>query len=225
MLVHFSTILLTLTSLVFILSGISAAPAQQQQQTPTPSPTAVVILLSPTNGQVLQGSVPVQIQASSAELSAVELSFGYSDDPTGTWFIIQQDQTLNPEQPFARWDTTILTDGNYTLRILVTFPDNKQFEARAIGLRVRNYSPIETNTPTPVTPTTTPEPGELPTVTLTPTATITLTPTLLPTNPSEMSSTQITSSLGRGALAAGVLFIFLGLFFSLRRARFNNRQK
>jgi len=222
--VHFLTFFLILTSLFSLMSGKFSAPVQQQS-TATPSPTPLVFILSPENGQVLQGGVPIQIQGSIEDVSAVELSFSYSDDPTGTWFIIQQDQTLNPEQPFSRWDTTILTDGNYTLRLLITFTDNKQLESRVIGLRVRNYSPIETNTPTPVTPTTTPEPGELPTATLTPTATITLTPTLLPTNPAELINTQITSSLGRGALTAGVFFIFFGLFFSLRRRHYNNKQK
>jgi hypothetical protein len=222
--IHSSTLLMALLSLFWIRSVAFAAPGQQEP-TLTPSPTPLFIFVSPMNGQVLLGSIPIQIQANLETITAFELSFGYANDPTHTWFLIHQDSNLVVEQPLARWDTTTLTDGNYDLRLLVKLSNGQLIDSRVNGLRVRNYTPIETNTPTPITPTATPESGELPTATLTPTVTITLTPTLLPTNPAELTQTQITTSLGRGVLTVSVILLILGVFIGLRRAQLNKLQK
>lgn len=223
MLIHSSSLLISLFSLFWISSRIIYTPAQAEP-TSTLTPTPAVFFLNPVNGQVLQGSIPIQVQGGIENIISFELTFGYTNDPTGTWFLISQGTQFTSEQPLARWDTTLLTDGYYNLRLFVFLSNDQQIEIQADGLRVRNYTPIETNTPTPITPTSTPEQGDLPVNTLTPTTTITLTPTQLPTNPAELTQGQITHSLGHGALAACVIFILVGGFFGLRRAQLNKHK-
>ncbi len=85
------------------------------------------------------------------------------------------------------------------------------------GLRVRNYTPIETDTPAP---TATQAPGEPPPPTLTPTASPTpvyATPTPLPPNPLQVSTQEVTDTFLRGALGAAAVFALLGLYHSVRR--------
>jgi hypothetical protein len=150
-----------------------------------------------------------------------ELFFGYANNPTDTWFLITRNDQPVKDGELAQWDTTTITDGNYTLRLIVSFSDGTQSVATVPNVRVRNYSPIETDTPTPITPTATQVPGDMPISTITPTATITPkppTPTPLPTNPAELSSANIIAGVGKGALATMGLFILLGLYITIRRA-------
>ncbi len=85
--------------------------------------------------------------------SSAELLFSYADNPTGTWFLIQSISELPVDGPLAQWDTTTISDGSYTLRLVIRLADGSEIEQSVAGLRVRNYTPIETETPTPSTPT------------------------------------------------------------------------
>jgi hypothetical protein len=203
----------------------ASAQAEAPSLTPTASPESLsLVITSPAPGQALQGAVPVAIQLGSVSIQFVELAFAYSRNPTGTWFLIfESTGPVNPGE-LARWDTTTLTDGEYSLRLVAVLVDGGRAEARVEGLRVRNYTPIETDTPT-----NTPVPGvtPVPTATLTPIVIPTDTPipptaTLVPTNPAVITPRQAALSMGKGALAAAGLFALLGLysvFRSLRRRR------
>jgi hypothetical protein len=91
------------------------------------------------------------------------------------------------------------------------------------SLRIRNYSPVETGTPTPVsTPiaSATPLPGSDPKSTqpALPSATPappTITP--LPTNPAVLSQQDISDNLLRGAAGTGIALAVLGLYLAIRR--------
>ena len=186
-------------------------------ETPTLNPTAAVF--APLAGQAVQGRVPVQAYTAIQGFQAAELFFGYAEDQTGTWFLIGQADEPVMGGEIGTWDTSLITDGNYDLRLLVVLQDGTQVETVVPGLRVRNYTPVETDTPTPVIPTDTPLPGEKPTSTVTPIPTVTSTPTPLPTNPAEMTTDQITGSLGKGALAAIGAFIILGFYILIKVSR------
>jgi hypothetical protein len=83
---------------------------------------------------------------------------------------------------------------------------------------VRNYSPIETDTPTPVSSDVTLAPGiPAPHATSTSLA-IRLTPTItpLPTNPAEVSSSQALLALGKGAIFTIGFFALLGAYIGIR---------
>lgn len=188
----------------------------------TPAPIAIT---SPANGQALQGSVTITGNTDIPDFVAAELAFAYANDPTGVWFSIASFDTLPPEGVLAHWDTTTISDGDYTLRWIVTLTDGQQLTAYAEGLRVRNYSPIETETPTPIPPTVTPIPSSTLVPTLTPTPTETATPsatpippppTPLPTNPAKLSGAQVTVSLAQGALVSLIIFTGLALIQVIR---------
>jgi hypothetical protein len=157
------------------------------------------------------------------------VDFSYKDDPTNTWFLIQEGTTPIQEGVLAVWDTTIITDGEYTLRLLVTLTDGAQVEVLVSDLRLRNYSPIETDTPSPTPFYVTLAPG-IPAVpstaehTPTPTPTpYPMTPTPLPTNPAVITSSQMVLTLGKGAAFSIGLLALLGAYLGVRSIVHKNR--
>ncbi|MFQ5617120.1 MAG: hypothetical protein ACE5GO_11770 [Anaerolineales bacterium] len=178
-------------------------------------------------GEAIQGQVIITGSTAIDGFFSAELSFTYTGDPTRTWFLIAENFTPVVDGPLAEWDTFNLTDGNYDLRLLVTLLDGSQHTFVVEGIRVRNYSPIETSTPTN-TPTITPTPipretpastaTNTPTITPTPTETpIPPTPTPLPTNPARLPIGNIANGLARGAAGAMVIFLLLGTYTSFHR--------
>ncbi|MBE9473509.1 MAG: hypothetical protein IMY85_01365, partial [Chloroflexi bacterium] len=117
-------------------------------QETTITPNTQVTILSPSSGQILQGTILILGEINIEEPLSVELSFSYTDDRRETWFIIHEVEGTIPREINFEWDTTTITDGQYTLRLLVR-TDQDQIIAFVPGLRVRNYSAIETNTPVP----------------------------------------------------------------------------
>lgn len=174
-----------------------------------------VVIDSPGGGEVLQGVVTVTGTTEMEGFSAMEMSFAYQSDTTGTWFPIIRASTAVKEGPLATWDTTTISDGTYRLRVQVFLQDGKVVETVVDGLRVRNYLPIETATPgarenqvTP-TPTRTPLPDfELAAVNATP----------LPTNPAVVTPRDLQSSAVQGALAAASVLGLIGLYLALKAA-------
>ena len=183
----------------------------------------VVTIFFPSPGQVLQGKIAIQATTTAAAIKSAELLFGYQDDPTGTWFLLWEwpgQNTPGPdqEQPFLKpqiyeWDTTTLTDGNYTLKLVVTLEDGSQTEAKIPGLRVRNYTPIETSVPS----------GETTSLVITPT----INPALLipivepsplpqPTNPAQLTPAQIGDSMRLAIIWMFAVFLLMGIYIYLR---------
>jgi hypothetical protein len=177
-----------------------------------------VIIISPEPGQPLQGTILIIGEINTEDSLKLEISFSYADNPRDTWFLIHEFDETIPQEINLEWDTNALTDGQYTLRMVLT-SDEGEFVTTIPGLRVRNYSVIETSTPRP---TATPAPADTraPTVTLTMTITpIPLTATPLPPNPAQINSRDIGLSLGKGAAAAVGLFAFFGLYQFARNRR------
>ncbi len=177
---------------------------------------------SPTDGQVLQGQVNVKGSTDVANFSSSELEFGYASDPTHTWFTIQTASLPVSNDSLGVWDTTLITDGDYVLRLRVTLLDGSSQDASAT-VRVRNYTPVPTATPA-VTPTATPG-LEIPTpivisASATPTeppAVVLSTPSALPPNPAAVTPTEIYSRFWRGALVVGLLVLGFGALIRFRR--------
>lgn len=217
--------------LLFLAGLLLCPPRAAAQEIDTPTPTVALParpkIDAPVGGEALQGQVPISGSSGVPGFFSAELSFAYTGDATGTWFLIQE--TFDPVQDglLAVWDTFAITDGVYDLRLLVTLADGSQVETFVRGVRVRNYTPIETSTPTP-SPTFTPAPTvdpalaftstDIPPATLTPTATPpppTATP--LPRNPAEVTARDIGDSLLRGAAGTLAVYLLLGIYTSLRR--------
>jgi len=183
----------------------------------------VVTIFFPSPGQVLQGKIAIQATTTAAAIKSAELLFGYQDDPTGTWFLLWEwpgQNTPGPdqEQPFLKpqiyeWDTTTLTDGNYTLKLVVTLEDGSQTEAKIPGLRVRNYTPIETSVPS----------GETTSLVITPTInpallipTVEPSPLPQPTNPAQLTPAQIGDSMRLAIIWMFAVFLLMGIYIYLR---------
>ena len=184
--------------------------------------TAELSISSPQAGQILRGQVEITGNLDLPNFSSAELAFGYSaSDPAdrSAWFIIQTFPQPVKGSAIAVWDTSALTDGDYTLRLRVFFQDGTSQDILISDLKVRNDVPLPTNTPT-ATQTATPLiTTPLPTSTRLPDAT-TLTfssPVPLPANPASLTVPSLYSTFGRGALIVFVLFVIFSLLLRLRR--------
>jgi len=202
---------------------VSPTPVTSTPAVSTPGAMAEsVAILSPQPGQALQGTVPIVVKTAVEGFEAVELAFTYAINPTGTWFTIFQGNQTIADEPMTQWDTSQISDGVYTLRLIVKLSDGTQRTVDVAGLRVRNYTAIESDTPTPVTPSATPPPKDTPVPSLTPTPTGTPlppTPTLQPTNPAILGKTQVLASVAQGGLVALGLFALAVLYGTLRWMR------
>lgn len=198
---------------LFLLIIFLPHPVRAQQETQFD-------ISSPSEGQIVRGTVIVSGSVAALGFSSYELSFSYNDDPTQTWFVLTTSSLPVFESELGTWDTTALTDGDYNLRLRVFLLDGTVQETTVSGLRVRNYTAVPTAT---FTPTATaivqfvPPTAQLiaPSVA---TATLSLpTPTPLPPNPASLQAASISSALGRGAILALLLFLGFGLLLRLRR--------
>jgi hypothetical protein len=168
-------------------------------------------VVSPRPGEALQGKIAITGTSDAIGFLSSELAFAYPGDPTGTWFLIAQSGQPVQAGMLAEWDTTAITDGTYTLRLRVFLDDGTSLEILVPDLRVRNYTPVETATPDPISATGTPT-----LFAVTPTIRLP-TSTPLPPNPAALTPSRILSSLGYGALAAVAFLFFLFIYNRLRR--------
>lgn len=191
-----------------------------QAVTLTPGETTPVTDLTPVSpgftapleNAALNGIVTI----SGSAPAAWELAFAYPNDPTGTWFLLASSSDPFTGDLLAAWDTTLITDGPYTLRLRVFAADSIQ--DYFLNIRIRNNSPTETptpiETPTPtitLTASLTRQPSATPTVTYTPA----LPPTPLPANPAALQTDEIGLHFGTGALTVAAIFSFFGLLLAL----------
>jgi hypothetical protein len=182
--------------------------------------TSPVAITFPASGDVLSGDVTITGTTDVPGFASSQLDFSYASNPTDTWFGLQISSRPETDSPLAVWDTSIITDGDYLLRLRVTLNDGS-FEDATIQIKVQNDSPIQTSTPV-VTSTPNPLDLQIPTPFLvaaspTPSLTPLPTPTPLPANTASLNQVSIYTSLGRGALVIIGLFVFAGLILRFRR--------
>jgi hypothetical protein len=168
---------------------------------------------NPLPGQALQGVIPLNGSSAVDGFASAQIEFRYENDPVQTWFLIQENIPAIENDVLASWDTTTITDGNYCIRLKVTKVDGSETIVEVAGLRVRNYSMIETITP------------DLPLeethgITMTVTATARVpqnTPTPQPPNPVSVTDGDLQESVLRGLAVIAVLFILSGIYWGIRR--------
>jgi hypothetical protein len=168
------------------------------------------IVTAPVTGQAVQGVVVATGTSDVDGFQSAEVSFAYQDDPTGTWFLLQRSDAPVFSDTLAVWDTTAITDGLYSLRLRIVLVDGTALDTTVTGLRVRNYTPMETPPPDASVHA---SPGLLPLAAPTDQPG----PTPLPSNPAEVTSESAHRAMGRGALVILLLFIIFGAFIRLRR--------
>ncbi len=148
----------------FALTGFGRASAQAP---------GFAQITSPGGGEAVRGLVTIEGFAAHPRFEHYELAFAYPEDPTDTWFAIGEPSRQPVEAgPLGLWDTSGITDGNYHLRLRVFLDNGTALEHIVDGLRIRNYTQIETptaaavvapqGTPTAAPPTATPRPTPLP---------------------------------------------------------------
>lgn len=170
----------------------------------------------PKPGEALQGVVTIHGTTEAAGFRSAEISFAYDTNPTSTWFLIQQTTKTVKNGALASWDTTTITDGNYQLRLQVTLQDGQLVEKVVKGLRVRNYQPVETSTPAPVSGEPVVQEVILNTSTPLPDFQVQVrTPATLPTNSAQITQQELQASAFTGvgvvigALAAAGIYLWL----------------
>jgi hypothetical protein len=191
-------------------------PGQPQSQTDEP---VVLEIVSPVQGEPLQGNVTIVGTVRSPGFIEGRLEFSYEEDNRDSWFEINRIALPRDNTELGVWDTTALTDGNYTLRLSAELVSGEVLTTTITQLRVRNYSLIETNTPAP---TETLQPDSAPTLAPTTTQTPTRMPptaTPLPSNPGELTLSQLSGSAVRGVLITLAAFAVLGFLVIRRRFR------
>lgn len=173
-----------------------------------------VAILTPVNGEALQGLVAIEGNASGEGFRLYEVEFSTEGDASNTWFLIARSEQPVSEGLLAEWDTSNLTDGQYELRLHVLYEGGEELETKITGLRVRNFTPIETNTPVP---TQAAQPGQLPTPTSSP-----FPPTVTPfaPNPATLPPQSVSQSVYLGAgIAVSALILLIIYTFRNRRLR------
>lgn len=183
-----------------------------------------VVISAPVDGDVLQGVVTISGTVQIDGFERGEVEFAYSGETASSgWFLIGELNQAVANGPLAAWDTTTITDGSYDLRVIAYAQSKDPAIIIVRRLRVRNYTQVETATPT-IKPTlnlkatqslATPEISGSsiePTRTITPT----LKPTSLPTNPAQLKPEEIIGGFGIGLLSAAGLIAFIGLYLGLR---------
>jgi hypothetical protein len=207
---------------------IEAAPGHSPQEQ---GPGAVIT--SPRDRAVVRDKVSIQGTATHPEFWKYEVAYGREPNPEDQWILIGMvHETQVVDNVLETWDTTLLPDGNYSLRLRVVRRDGNYEEYFVRQISVANTQPTDTPTPE-VTPTPTNTPTPLPP---TPTIIIELpilpspTPHPLPTAAPVISATPTSEpsffsvnlpNLGGafcwGAGAAAFAFLIVGLVALLRR--------
>ena len=179
-------------------------------------------ITAPASGDTLQGLINITGTSAADDFASSELSFVYASDSAFTWFLIYQTDQPVTDGLLAVWDTSLVTDGDYNLRLRVTLQDGTILESLVTGLRVRNQTPTETPT---LAPTSTPDFDRSavstplpPTPMPAPTSTHLPTPTLLPPNPATVSDSEIYAFLARAILVTLLTFLVVALVLRVRRA-------
>lgn len=189
--------------------------------------TAEPSILSPQTGQTLRGQVQITGNLNIPNFSSAELAFSYASNPADTlqpnsgqgWFTLQKFSQPVTAQTLATWDTTLLTDGDYTLHLRVILQDGTSQDISISDLKIRNDESPVTDTPAPAEEssslliTATP----IPTINSATAAPIFPPPASLPPNPASVTSISIFSYFAQGGFITLALFVIFALILRLRK--------
>jgi hypothetical protein len=149
-------------------------------------------IASPGENQMVRGVVPVVGSALDPQFWKYEVYYATEPNPREQWVTIGGIHEMAVQDGLLEtWDTTILPDGTYTLRLRVVDKTGNYREVFVHGVLVVNAAP--TDTPRPTRPASTPRP----TPTITPAATPTF---IIPTSP--LAQPSVTPTLARPTQSA-----------------------
>jgi hypothetical protein len=186
---------------------------------------------SPRDRATVRGLVPVEGSATHTQFQKYEIHYGPEPNPGNQWTPIAGSPFTVPvvQGRLGLWDTTIIADGLYSLRLRIVRLDGNYDEYFVRGVQVVNSRPTETptpeETPTPAPPTETPT--ATPTVVIgvptisspTPRPSGTPLPTVPPSatpDRQNMPFQSISDAACWGAGATAAVFVGIGLVFALK---------
>ena len=163
---------------------------------------------------VLQGIQIIKGNTSVTGFSSYLIQFSTTSHPND-WFSIIESKNSILNDVLAEWDTTIISDGDYNLRLVVLFENGDLVINEINNIRIRNYTATET-------PTRTVQITNV--ITSTPTATLkstvtSPTATMLPKNPAVFTGTNFNRSILFGAIIAIVLILPISIFQFIKQKR------
>jgi hypothetical protein len=167
----------------------------------------------PLAGQALKGAVLVNGHTAIKGFQSAEVSYSYVKK-SNSWFLISQSREAVDEGRLAVWDTSTITDGDYYLRLQVMLTDGSVLE-KQIQVRVRNYSPVETETPVPTVGAV----AAKPTPSLIPTLYHQPTPTPMPANPARLTVEDLLTSMRVGIVLSIGIFVLLAFYILRKRSK------
>jgi hypothetical protein len=188
-------------------------------------------ITSPRDRAAVRGLVPIEGSATHPQFQKYEVHYGPEPNPGDQWTPIQGSPFTVPvvQGRLGLWDTTIIPDGIYSLRLRVVRLDGNYDEYYVRSIQVLNTKPTDTPTPeatpTAAEPTDTPEPTltvviAVPTVlSPTPKPSSTPLPTATPADtpePLDLPFQNVSSAACWGVGATAAVFVGIGMFFGLK---------
>jgi hypothetical protein len=164
----------------------------------------------PRQGDALQGNVTIVGSTQVNGFVSSEISFAYSGNTTATWFLISKSEQMVQNEILGEWNTSLISDGNYDLRLRTFLTDGTYFDKVIEELRIRNYTPVETLLPSPTASMQSRTADVLIQEVLSPT------PFSLPPNPVELTNHRLLRSLVLGFLATITIYLLISIFIKLR---------
>jgi hypothetical protein len=137
-----------------LLHPAQAAPQLQGQD--------IAQITSPTEGQAISGLVTISGSADHPDFARWELAYGPDPNPSDHWQPFAEGKQPVHDATIGTWNTGVIADGGYMLRLRVIRKDSNYSEAFIRGLKVSNTAPV--GTPTSIPPAAT-FPAEQPTFT------------------------------------------------------------
>lgn len=178
------------------------------------NPADKVEIISPLPGEAVQGLAQITGSVEVENFQSYHLEFAFGDTSGQTWFPIIQSSSQVIDGLLGEWDTSVLADRIYNLRLTVNRTDAEPIVLVVEGLRVRNYSSIETSTPQPTTEAQPATATPLVETAATQTAAPQSSPTQLPENTASIGPDRVKGALLNGVVA-GILFILFWLSYQV----------
>ena len=134
---------------IALIALISLGQLHPAQAAPLSQGQAIAQITSPADGQTLTGLVTVTGSADHPEFARWELAYGPDPNPNDAWqpFASGDQPVLNGT--IGTWNTGVIADGQYALRLRAIRKDSNYDEAFVRGLQVSNSAPIGTPTSIP----------------------------------------------------------------------------
>jgi hypothetical protein len=164
---------------------------------------------SPQPSEEIRGSIIISGNTDITDFSSSEISFGYSG--SSTWFpIMSSDQPVR-NGPIAQWDTTVISDGLYQIRVSVHLKGGTSADTIVADLKVSNSLNKEESSTQPAPVITTAEPTQ--TVVNIP---IFQTATSLPRNPASVENNTLNTVILVSGISIASIFFIVILLQALR---------